>query len=360
MRPTNLNQVFVINNASCASGTVFDKYDGTNGFNSLAASANRGGVWTFESTGAGTHTYSTAPASLMASSLEYFQVTQGTTGAYPIASPIIRPKQIRRVKYMPYVASQRHTQVATFSAAVPTGQTYLAKIALRTYPTNYEAFANPTNTGLDLSGGGKIFPLIGNFAAGRDILQIVEVPAGTSHTTGTTIAQVISNAIAANPTLNNMFTAAVSTVTNTNDTVSVLARHAGVVFDLVVFNSVTDLSAVTVTTTGWDAGNGNYWQAISDEKAQRSRYGNFNRMYFPQTQTDYAQAGFNYDVLEVSYDHNHPSDTGIARAGEWNTIRMYIRSNSTTAWSGTTAGTAVWDEFFGFGAAAGTAFEAYY
>jgi hypothetical protein len=353
MRPTNLNQVFVINNSLCASGTVFDKYDGTNGFNALAASANRGGVWTFESTGAGTHTYSTSPASLMASSLEYFQVTQGTTGAYPIASPIIRPKQIRRVKYMPYVASQRHTQAATFSATVPTGNTYLVKIALRTMPIAYEAFANPSNTALDLSGGAKIFPLIGNFSAGRDILQVVEIAAGT---TAANCGIAVTNAIQANTQLNNMFTVS----DNGAGVVTVIARHVGVIFDLVAFNSVTDTSVVTVATTGWDAGVGNYWQAISDEKQQRSKYGNFNRMYFPTVQTDYAQATFNYDVLEVSYDHNHPSDTGIARPGEWNTIRMYIRSNSTTAWAGTTAGTAVWDEFFGFGAAAGTAFEAYY
>lgn len=354
MRPTNLNQVFVINNSLCSTGTAFDKYDGTNGFNTLAASANRGGVWTFESTGAGTHTYSIAPAALTASAIEYFQVVQGTTGAYPIASPIIRPKQIRRIKYMPYAASQRHTVAATFAATVPTGNSYLVKIALRNMPISYEAFANPTNTGLDLSGGGKIFPLIGNFAAGRDIIQVVEIAAGT---TVANCGIAVTNAIQGNTQLNNMFTVS----DNGAGTVTVVARHAGVIFDLVAFNSTTDTNVIgTPTVTGWDAGNGNYWQAISDEKQQRSRYGNFNRMYFPTAQTDYAQAGFNYDVIEVSYDHNHPSDTGIARAGEWNTIRMYIRSNSTTAWSGTTAGTAVWDEFFGFGAAAGTAFEAYY
>lgn len=352
MRPTNLSQVFVINNATNATGTVFDKHDGTNGFNALAASANKGGVWTFESTGAGTHTYAGTAANLLSttpsSTFEYFQVTQGTTGAYPIATPIIRPKQIRRIKHMPYVASQRHTQAATFSVTVPTGNTYLVKIALRTMPIAYEAFANPTNTALDLSGGGKIFPLIGNFAAGRDILQVVEIAAGT---TAANCGIAVTNAINASTLLSAMFTVS----DNGAGVVTVIARHVGVIFDLVAFNSVTDTSVITTTTTGWDAGNGNYWQVISDEKQQRSRYGNFNRMYFPTVQTDYAVVGNNYDVIEVSYDHGHPSDTGIARAGEWNTVRLYVRANATTAWA--TAGID-WDTWFGI--TAGTASEVYY
>jgi hypothetical protein len=347
MRPTNLNQVFVINNATGATGAIFDKHDGTNGFNALAASANKGGVWTYEAS-TGVHTYAGTAASLPGSAFEYFQVSQGTTNAYPIASPIIRPKQIRRVKYTPYVASQRHTQAGTFSATVPAGQTYLVKIALRTYPTHYEAFANPTSTAIDLSGGGKVFPLIGNFAAGRDILQVVEIAAGT---TAANCGIAVTNAINANTLLSSMFTVS----DNGAGVVTVIARHAGVIFDLVAFNSVTDTAVITVATTGWDAGTGNYWQAISDEKKQRSLYGNFNRMYFPTAQTDYAQSGNSYDVIEVSYDHGHPADTGIARAGEWNTIRMYVRANATTAWS--TAGID-WDTWFGL--TAGTASEVYY
>lgn len=346
MRPTNLSQVFVINNATNATGALFDKHDGTNGFNALAASANKGGVWTFESS-TGAHTYGGTAAALATSNFEYFQVTQGTTGAYPIASPIIRPKQIRRVKYTPYVASQRHTQAATFSATVPAGQTYIVKAVIRNYPTAYEAFANPTSGAIDLSGAGKVFPLISNFSS-RDILQIVEIAAGT---TVANCGIAVTNAINNNALLSSIFTVS----DNGAGVVTVIARHAGVIFDLVAFNSVTDTAVVTVATTGWDAGTGNFWQAISDEKSQRSRYGNFNRMYFPQAQTDYAQAGFNYDVIEVSYDHGHAMDTGIARAGEWNTVRMYVRANATTAW--TTAGID-WDTWFGI--TAGTAAEIYY
>lgn len=353
MRPTNLSQVFVINNATNATGTVFDKHNGSAGFNALAASANKGGVWTFESSSTGTHTYAGTAANLLSttpsSTFEYFQITQGTTGAYPIATPIIRPKQIRRIKYVPYVASQRHQVAATFSATVPTGNTYLVKIALRNMPISYEAFANPTNTALDLSAGGKIFPLIGNFAAGRNIFQVTEIAAGT---TAANCGIAVTNAIQANTLLNNMFTVS----DNGSGVVTVLARHAGVIFDLVAFNSVTDTNVIgTPTVTGWDAGTGNYWQAISDEKQQRSRYGNFNRMYFPTTQTDYSQVSGNYDVIEVSYDHGHPSDTGIARAGEWNTVRMYITANASTAWA--TAGID-WDTWFGI--TAGTASEVYY
>jgi len=52
-------------------------------------------------------------------------------------------------------------------------------------------------------------------------------------------------------------------------------------------------------------------------------------MYFPVAQVDYAQPGYAYDMLEISYRHGHPADTGIARAGELNTIKIYFGSSST-------------------------------
>ncbi len=106
------------------------------------------------------------------------------------------------------------------------------------------------------------------------------------------------------------------------------ARHVGVEFDVVV--QYSDASGqVGVVTPSRTTPATNYTQAISDEKSQRARYGNFNRMYFPVAQVDYAQPGYKYDMLEISYKHDWPSSTGIARAGEVNTLKIYFGSSST-------------------------------
>jgi hypothetical protein len=73
----------------------------------------------------------------------------------------------------------------------------------------------------------------------------------------------------------------------------------------------------------------NYLIALGDEKKQRARYGNFNRMYFPFAFPEFAQPAYKYDVIEIQYAHAWPSSTGIARAGELNTIRIYVGASST-------------------------------
>ena len=60
-----------------------------------------------------------------------------------------------------------------------------------------------------------------------------------------------------------------------------------------------------------DEGAGNSWQVISEEKSQRARYGNFNRMYFPTAFPEFTLNGNTYDSFEIAYTHDHPSSTGI-------------------------------------------------
>jgi hypothetical protein len=164
---------------------------------------------------------------------------------------------------------------------------------------------------------------VGNFAAGRMIFNI-EVPAGTYTTT--TLGDYVRTAIAANTTLNAIF------VTSGTSTLVLTARHFGVEFDLIAQysdgstnNFVTSVVATMATPTAAS----NYIIALGDEKKQRARYGNFNRMYFPFAFPEFSQPGYKYDVIEIQYAHNHPSSTGIARAGELNTIRIYAGSSST-------------------------------
>lgn len=338
MAPSNLNQVFVINDVGIASGTVFTEASAGVAFSSLAASANKGGVWS-KLIATGVHGYGNAAANIATSTThEYFQIVQGTTKSAPIATPILQPKDIKRIKYTPKATTVLHSQSIVFSA-VPSGTTMMTKLNVRTAPTFYEMFSNPSNANLDLSGGAKIFPILGNFSAGRTMFPVAEIAAGT---TGPNAALAFYNAVIANPTLNAMFY--FPSGAPTTATAVITARHPGVIFDMAGFDTVNKVSLAASTTTGFNAGVGNYWQVISDEKAQRARYGHFNRMYFPFEQTNYAQVGNSYDCVEISYVHNWPADTGIAKAGELNNVKIYFKTaiagNWLTWFGGLTAGTA--------------------
>jgi hypothetical protein len=309
MAPSNLNQVFVANDISdTTNGTILD---GSTFLVNAAPAASLIGVWNV-ATGA----YLTT--SMMATTVNGpLQIVQTMpSGTNPIASPLIERKDIKRIKYTPYAASQRHTIAATFSATVPTGATYLVKAAIRTAPTAYAGFDQLSPSALDLSGGGKVFPLLGNFSAGRNLLHIVEIAAGT---TAANCGIAVTNAIQADPVLSSLFTVS----DNGSGVVTIVARHAGVIFDVVAANTVSETSVISTSTTGFDAGSGNYWQVLSDEKSQRARYGNFNRMYFPIGFPEFAVSGNTYEVVEITYATGWPSSTGIARAGELNTIKIY-------------------------------------
>jgi hypothetical protein len=310
MGPTNLSQVFVVNDiAMITAGTAFNTSAAT-------ANASKLGMWNVEGA-----TYAISAIE----NLKRIQFTQSTLGNI-ISSPIIDVNNIVRINYNGFALDAQSNAIQTWDPttapyAMGTTKNVMVRIALRTAPTNYESFANPANLNLDTTGAGKVFPMIGNFAAGRQIFN-VEIPAATTAVSATAACNFVRAAIAANPTLNSIF------ATSGTATLVMTARHVGVEFDVVV--QYSDASGqVGVVTASRTTPATNYTQVISDEKSQRARYGNFNRMYFPVAQVDYAQPGYKYDMLEISYKHDHPASTGIARAGEINTLKIYFGSSST-------------------------------
>lgn len=306
MAPQNLSQVFIVNNVTMLTGSSFN-------LSAATANASKFGIWDVDSS-------AYIATDILAK--KRIQFTQSTLGNV-ISSPIIDVNNIVRVNYNGFAsdAQTNAVQTVTWSGAPTSTKAVMIRIAVRTAPTAYEYFANPTNPLLDTTGNAKVFPLIGNFAAGRMIFN-VEVPAGTYTTT--TLGDYIRTAIAANPTLNAIF------ATSGTSTLVLTARHLGVEFDLVAqYSDGSTNNFVTSIVMSRTTPTTNYIQAISDEKAQRARYGNFNRMYFPVPQVDYSQSGYAYDLLEIQYKHDWPSSTGIGRAGEINTLKVYVGSSST-------------------------------
>jgi hypothetical protein len=343
MAPSNLNQVFVVNDIAMLTGTSFN-------VPATAANGTKLGIWNIDPVTTGSIAANTYTVTAI-NDLKRFQLTQTTLGNV-IATPIIDVADIVRINYNGFAADVQTTPIQTWTpGTIVANENVMVRIALRTSPTAYEYFANPANTNLDVVGstapsaGKKTFPLVGNFSAGRMIFNI-EIPS-TSTGTAAAACDYVKNAINANKTLDAIF--------NYNalaaSTLALTARHIGVEFDLTVSYSDGSAGSNVGTVVGTRfTPTSNYVQAISDEKSQRARYGNFNRMYFPVAQTDFAQPGYAYDMVEISYRHGHPSSTGIARAGELNTVKIYFGSSSTplaaaanfvTAFGITTIGTDV-------------------
>lgn len=347
MAPSNLNQVFFNNVLAIqdATGSSFTNLTGTPASVEL-------GVWDVD---AGDW------LSTALTSVKRIQVVQGMPSGNPIASPIIDVKDIKRISYKSYgeagsILPPTLDRKTIDAGGAPTGtKDVMLRIALRTYPTAYEYFANPTNPYGDLSytgsGTAYTFPLLGNFSAGRMIFN-VEVPASVHGGSETALITALYNAFAGtdtsvlkvNPTLRAIFSA---TDSGTSGLV-LTARHYGVEFDATL--SYSDKSGLlgTVTSARPSAGAAsNYINAISDEKKSRARYGNFNRMYFPFAFPEFAQPFFKYDTIEIAYEHNWPSSTGIGRAGELNTIKIYHSKGTTAVAAGDAASTVI-DNVFGY------------
>jgi len=309
MAPSNLNQVFVVNNP--------DMYDTTTFANNAAASASALGVWDVDN--------STYDDDAALTTKKRIQIVQTMPSGNPISSPIIDVKDIVRINYNEWTSVIPQVTRAVINGGAPTaGSGVMLRIALRTAPTAYEYFANPSNGYTDLSGGGKVFPLVGNFSAGRMIFN-VEVPSATHNATETTLITALYNGIINNKTLSAIF---VATDGGTSG-LTLQARHYGVEFDVTCTYADGTVYATPTMTKQTPTAASNYILAVSDEKAMRARYGNFNRMYFPFAFPEFAQPGFKYDVIEVVYKHSHPSSTGIARAAELNTIKIYVGAGTT-------------------------------
>lgn len=330
MAPQNLNQVFVINDPDMYSTTVFS--------NNAAANVSKLGCWDVD----GSTNVVTALFTSGVPNFKRVQFTQTMPSGNVISTPIIDTNLIRRINYREWtsVIPTRATQTIDFGAPTST-KDVMVRIALRTHPTAYANYYQD-GTAVDLSGGGYEFPLLGNFSAGRMIFNI-EVPASVHAGSETSVTTAVYNAIINNKTFNALFAATDSGTSG----LALVARHLGVEFDVTSQYSDKTGAVGTVTASRTNASS-NYAVALSDEKTQRARYGNFNRMYFPFNFPTFAQAGYKYDVVELQYEHDWPSSTGIARAGEINTLLIFVGASSTAlSYAGASTGTEV-ATVFGF------------
>jgi len=222
------------------------------------------------------------------------QVVQGYGSGNPIATPIINTSDIVRVTAARYEASTRHEVKITPNAGDIGSDVLNLKIIVRKQPTGYLDYVHNEAVIADLSG------------ASVDAGAAVE----------NTVDNIIT-AISGNATLDAMFT------TNDDTThVDIVARHAGVVFEAILENVTDDRFTSSVVVAAFAPGTGNDWQARTDElQARAASHANYNRMYFPQTVTDFVADGNTFDRFEITYRID--GDRNVVKGSQFGTAVIY-------------------------------------
>ena len=234
------------------------------------------------------------------------------------------------------------------------------RFVVRTSPIAYSNFANNVSSGIkDLSGGGFDFPLGAFNTTNHKVITITVEAAEHAAANMEDVGDILKTKIEAHGLLHKLVTVT-KAGTGTSADYTMTARHPHVEIDLAIENTTDEVKAVCDDTdaVGFDAGVGNDWQVLSDEMRCRSRYGNFNRMHFPQNQTQYTVEDNKYDLITINYEPpNWPNGAGIAPAGSMNTVKFYYGDGSTALVHGDTEA----DKLLGIATSAyGTAREYYF
>ena len=167
-----------------------------------------------------------------------FQLVQRPVNGNWIASPIIRPSQVKRITYNPHVAWAGH-KATVDDADLDVGDSadndeYQYKFIIRAVPVNQSAFYNNGKSGLY----SNVFPLGAfNTTNHKAINMNVKIPqhADATHADNNT---AVSDALAAHTLLKDLVAYA-----GTGAGRCSASLHPGLIFDLIVTNSTQSLDS---------------------------------------------------------------------------------------------------------------------
>ena len=237
------------------------------------------------------------------------------SGSNPMATPIINTADIARITCSGHVGTTQYAVTYTPDTTNEgTGDEVELKFVVRQGSTQYLDFVNNEAAFADLSDGTHRFPLSGFHANNHKIINV----SYTANADAATACDALRTAVQNHGVLNAMIKTSGST------TAVLTARHPGVVFEIIGHN-LTDDAAVTASDfalTDFIPGVGNAWQARTDELQARALQGDFNRMYFPMSQTDFVtSASTAYDQYEIIYKLN--GDWGPVKGSVYGCATIY-------------------------------------
>lgn len=244
------------------------------------------------------------------------QVVQGFSSGNPLASPIINSGDIARI------VAEGHTDTTQYAVTyTPQAEEKVAneelefKFVIRQGSTQYLDFVNNEAAFADLSDGTHRFPLSGFHNNNHKIIN-VSISAGAG--AAADVCDALRAAVKEHAVLNAMIK------TSGTGTAILTARHPGVVFEVIGFNLTDDVAIASGAfgITDFVAGVGNAWQARTEELKARALQGDYNRMYFPMSQTDFVtDAAATYDRFEIIYRLN--GDWGPVKGSVYGSAVIY-------------------------------------
>ena len=243
------------------------------------------------------------------------QVVQGFPSGNPIATPIISADKLVSVRCQDYDETDPHIIRISPADGGNSGDEMQLKFVIKQHPTSYLGYVNGEANIFDLSGGGYDFPLSGFHANNHKLISI----GYTAGATDDDSIDAIKAAVQGNSVLNAMMT-----VTDNGATVDLTARHPGTIFEVIQHNATDDASAQSEVAVQqyYDPGIGNAWQARADELKARAQAGNFNRMYFPDTFTDWVTAATqDFKRFEITYKID--GDRNVVKGSQFGTVVIY-------------------------------------
>jgi hypothetical protein len=240
------------------------------------------------------------------------QVVQGRTAGNPLASPIINTRDIVRLDWKEHVLAVKAVTTNVTINAVANSTRYALKLVLKHVGavSNYGEYVSPS------------------YQINDRINEVRNYEFTTTGVGTATVAEIAAGLTAAISADSNAFVTAANA---TGAQLQITAKDYGSVFQI-IDDGDTALSYASGTLVGsWAGieGVGTGWQVLNDEKKCQGRYGHLNRLYLPMTAETYANSTYLYHCLDITYRHNWPNSTGIAPAGELNTIRIYLADSST-------------------------------
>tara|TARA_B100001057_G_scaffold450_2_gene448 strand:+ start:2277 stop:3386 length:1110 start_codon:yes stop_codon:yes gene_type:complete len=283
-----------------------------------------------------------------------FQLVQRAVTGNNIVSPIIDVNQVKRIDYSAHIDTAMEKTVIDIADGTITNDEIEVKVVVRAAPTNYADFAQPGNAINDLSGEGKVCPIGIHNNTHHKVFNVTSMPADRLATAAGADNELgLYDDLKAKIDAHGVLKDLLKVTDQGTSGIDFETRFAHVTVEFIYNNITNEETVITeeagfVTKTAFVAGVGNDWQVFSDELRCRSKYGNFNRMYFPQAFDTYVTNGSLYDKIVISYETpNWPKGAGIVPAGGMNQAVIYYTNEG--ADPGTT-GTNEFDDVFGYAA----------
>ena len=257
-----------------------------------------------------------------------FQIVQALPSGNPVASPIIKTNQIKRLAWDVNVAPTLHKIdcLASGLAAIAVGDTLQLVVSLR-FPGDisfYEAQVNPSGSVTNVT------PAISAAFDNPKRIYKSRIYTAATATVNTEHNAFADQVIADNASGVNPFSDFITTTLATND-LDLTSKFFGAIIEATVIKNGVK-SHVASETTAMVRGVGSFAEVLSAEKKAQYSQGHFNRMYLPTGGLTHASAtagGLSsqtvlYNRLVIEYENSAGTMPGFNGQGNTSSATLYV------------------------------------